>query len=411
MESNQIIAYPIRIIPFDLGRLLLDDDCFKIREYIGRKHNIGDISARQKAILKEFELFFAIDDSVSGYLYRNGILVIVICENGIVYRDDYRTFSLSYGKERKLAHSDLFNWTHEKSSQLWDVVSELKKIVKLNTKRKDRIRNSASESFEHRGLSYVMTLSMFETAGINGESSSFKNYPTWLKNNIYALLEPAVVYLEDSGVFHSTNESKTDQTQMIEEIEIETEPQDYERHRHIKTYMSWAAVAVFGHINAIDREEYVTLEVQLQCDWFYVYCLEKDIDGVREPSKKDVFLYQSYQYQMDIMENRLFDFDDSSMPLRILSIQKGLVETSGLSDNIKHLKRRIQYALDREKLNAEIHQKRLGKESEVLLFIIAFIEIAPTVAEYGEKIFHNIGIAANILILAIGTFLMLKKND
>ena len=58
-----------------------------------------------------------------------------------------------------------------------------------------------------------------------------------------------------------------------------------------------------------------------------------------------------------------------------------------------------------------MRQKKLGQSSEVLLFFIAFIEIAPTVAEYGNKLFPNGGIIANIIIVILGLVLLMRKDS
>lgn len=70
-------------------------------------------------------------------------------------------------------------------------------------------------------------------------------------------------------------------------------------------------------------------------------------------------------YEIDLLDNRLLDFDDSSMPARILDIQEGLVATSGLAENIQHLQRKMQYILDRERLDSELRQKHLSQSSEI----------------------------------------------
>lgn len=119
---------------------------------------------------------------------------------------------------------------------------------------------------------------------------------------------------------------------------------------------------------------------------------------------------QEQNYEVDLLVNRLYDFDDSSMPTRVLDIQKGLVTTSGLDGNVQHLQRKIQYLLEREQLNSSLRQKRLSQSTEILLFIVAFIEIAPTVEEYGHRIFPNAGVIANALLVIIGVVLLLRKD-
>lgn len=408
--TGTISALPVRIIPFDLGRSLDEKDIADIKEYTAAKYTSLALSLRQKSILKNCVASFFLDDEVSAFVYQNGITVIVIKERAVEGFKDDRQFAILYGENRKKAHSSLFNWAHEKSQTIRTTISGLKSIVYHNSKSKISLRLSAAEEFENKGLSYVMTLSLFDVKLEETQNKSFKNYPDWLKSNIYALLDPSVIYLEDSSKFESTNEISFDIKRILENIEIDGDLKDYERHRHVNAYMSWAAVVVIGQIQSTDIEEYTALEVQLQSDWFYVYCLEKGLEKSEKVSKKDIVGYQRQSYELDQLENRLYDFDDSSMPTRILDIQRGLVDTSGLADNIHHLKRKIDYILEREKLNNELKQKKLGQSSEILLFIIAFIEIAPTVAEYGNRIYPNAGVLANILIVILGFILLIRKE-
>lgn len=410
MRGCPITAYPIRIIPFDLGRSLHQEDITALdnRLLSGLRHL--ELTPRQSSILKGVSLTFSINDHLSAYLYANGICVVVVEERKICFQNDFERFSIPYGQNRKKAHNDFFKWNHEDSSDIWDIIYGMRKIVRERTKRKSALRKSGSEEFENRGLSYVMTLSMFDVDKNIICGTRFNHYPDWLKSNIYALLDPAALYLEDSNKFDAAGESEMDLRKILSELEIDENLKDYERHRHIDTYMSWAAVATFGQLQGVDKEEYTALEVQLQSDWFYVYCLDKNLDDLRKPSKRDMVDIQRQHYEIDLLENRLYDFDDSSMPTRILDIQKGLVQTSGLAGNIEHLQRKIQYVLEREQLNGELRQKRLGRSTEILLYLIAFIEIAPTVAEYGELVFPHAGLIANCLLIVLGLALVIRKN-
>lgn len=407
MAVAPITAHPIRIIPFDLGRQLLPEDIASINN---TEYKQIELTPRQSSILKGLVSSFAINDHLSAYIYNNGICVLVVEEEPILFKNDYEHFSITYGENRKRAHSAFFKWEHKDSSTIWNVVANLRNIVHRNTPKKKTLRKSGNEQFENRGLSYIMTLSMFDVDPEVVPGNRFSSYPDWLKSNIYALLDPAVLYLEDSSKFESAKEVDFDLNRILKELEINQDLNDYERHRHINTYMSWAAVTTFGQLQAIDKEEYTALEVQLQCDWFYVYCLDKSLDDLTHPTRKDIVEIQQQNYEVDLLENRLYDFDDSSMPTRILDIQKGLVDTSGLEGNIQHLQRKIRFILERERLNSELKQKRLGQSTEILLFIIAFIEIAPTVAEYGNSLYPNAGTLANFLIMILGIILLIRKN-
>lgn len=407
MQGEYLIkANPIRIIPFDLGRTLTERDICEIQLHATKHGSIKELTNRQASILKRCVLAYCINEHVLIYLYKNGIAVVVIDEEIIEISDEYETFSIPYDENRKQAHTALFNWEHKYSALIKKTICELKRIVALNMTKKQKLRISCRDDFENSGLSYIMTLSLFDIPKESLTPNGFKNYPKWLQNNIHALLDPSLLYLEDSSKFSVASDSVFDPKKLLSSLDIENVPFDYERHKNISTYMSWAAVVVIGQLLDTDKEEYVSLEVQLQCDWFYVYCIEKNMPVESKINKNDIIYSQRQSYELDLLENRLFDFDDSSMPARVLDIQKGLIETSGLANNIQHLQRKIRYLLERAQMETEIKQKRIGQSTEILLFVIAYIEVAPVIAEYGNNIFPFGGIIANILLLITGIFLL-----
>ena len=132
-----------------------------------------------------------------------------------------------------------------------------------------------------------MTLSFFDIDKSIISSTTFRKYPDWLKSNIYALLDPAVLYLEDSSKFESSSEIGFDLSKILQEIEIDEDVVDFERHKHVNSFMSWAAVVVCGQLQETDVDEYTTLEVRLQCNWFYVYFLDKCLNDFTHPTKKN----------------------------------------------------------------------------------------------------------------------------
>ena len=414
MEGLQggITAFPVRIIPFDLGRALTEADLRRMDALIEKEYQRFEISPRQRPIMKGCDAAFRVNEHLSGYIYTNGICVMVIKEPPLDLTDEYQYFSVPYGENRKAAHDRLFHWTHPDSADIARVLQELRSLVYNNTRKKKELRKSSRADFEYQGLSYIMTLSLFSTlAEATIGTAGFKKYPRWLKNNLYALLDPSVVYLEDSGKFVPSGPDEVDSLRLLNNLEPPEDLKDHERHRHMDVYMSWAAVVLVGQIQPVDREEYITLEVQLQSDWFYVYCMEKSLDSTAVPKKQQMIELQQKSYELDLLCNRLYDFDDSSLPARILEVQKGLVETSGLATNIEHAQKRIRFILEKEKLSNELKQRKLAQSTEILLFIVAFVQIAPTVAEYGEYLFPNAGIIANVLIVLLGMLLLLLKNQ
>ena len=409
-QEHSILARPVRILPFDLGRPLSAKDMQAIQELRDQKYKSKSISPRQQSIIKDCFMALDIDTGLSAYIYNNGICVITIEDTPVSFAEDHQTFSIAYGDNRKKAHSQLFKWCHPASQQIDELIKSLRGIIISNNKKNQTLRISASENFENKGISYVMTLSLFDLSKELLPAHGYKNYPRWLKTNICAMLDPALLYLEDSSKFESANEVEFDIKRILSELEVEEELRDYEKHRHVDTYMSWAAVLVIGDLQHTDIEEYTALEVQLQCDWYYVYCMEKSLEGINPKSKTKIIDYQKCSYELDVLENRLYDFDDSSMPARILEVQKGLVKSSSLQDNINHLQRKLQYLLEREKIDFDMRQKKVGQSTEVLLFVVAFVEVAPTIAEWGSKYHPLLGPILNALIVALGVILFTRKE-
>lgn len=403
-------AHPARIIPFDLGREVSSEDLDNFSKIISTKYALKELTTRQKSILKNCMLAFKVYSNIDGYIFKNGICVIVIEDSVIDLREECTRFSIVYGANRKKTHADLFNWSHPNSATLETVIAELRNIVTQNSTKQSKIRKSGTTEFENHGMSYVMTLSLFDISDECFPSSGFGQYPQWLKNNLHALLNPALLYLEDSNKFISDNKSLSDLEIILNQIRQADPPRDYEHHSHIDTYMSWAAVIAIGHLTEADKEEYIALEVQLQNDWYYVYCLEKDFDESRRLTKREVIDIQRLHYELELLENRLLDFDDASLPARVLNLQKGLVETSAIAKNIQHLQKKLSFILEREQLNNDLKQKKLAQSSEILLFIITCIELAPTLVEYGNKLFPHAGIVASGLVFFIGLILLIRRN-
>ena len=405
-----IIAHPIRIIPFDLGRQLSEKDKIGIRSVTKEYGSEIKISQRQSAMFKGFVIAFEVDLKNELYIFENGMAIAVIKETAIDYSYCYESFAIAYGENRKAAHTKLFSWEHESSDTFMHLIRRLRTIVKNNTGHKKTIRRSANESFENAGMSYVMTLSMFETDGISACKDGFKSYPMWMKKNLYALLDPSLLYLEDSSSFFGERNRRPDLERMLCDINAESDLHDYERHRHIAVYMSWAAVVVVGEVQKQDMEEYISLEVQLQCDWYYTYCLDKAMPRLEQKTKNNLVELQHQVYELKLLEDRLLDFDDSSIPSRVIDIQKGLVKTSGLQENIEKLKSKTDFIIEKGKIEEDARKRRLAQSSEILLFVIAFIEIAPTVATYGDRVLPNMGMIANIVIISLGLVLLTWKN-
>jgi hypothetical protein len=196
-----------------------------------------------------------------------------------------------------------------------------------------------------------MTLSLFETLEPKNQLFEVAKYPNWLKNNISVLLEPSIIYMEDSMKFCQIDEVENcELNHIINSLNDEATFVDFEKRRHVSAFMSWAAVVVIGELGDVDIEEYIAMEVELQHKWFYVYCLEKnlpvDIADLKK-SKIDIVKLRGLSYEVELFEELIKFFDDSSLPERIKLIQEGLVKTSGLYEILEKVGEKFSFGIER----------------------------------------------------------------
>ncbi|MDR1849227.1 MAG: hypothetical protein LBQ75_04245 [Zoogloeaceae bacterium] len=413
-DIPQLKAMPVRIIPFDLGCPISTQKTSKLGEFINDKNNGVrplELSGRFNSILSDLCVSFSTiseQDRICYFVFTNGICVCTFQDECQTILDDKAFFAIEYCANRKKSHKEIFDWQHIKSEHIHSTIEGLRKIVHSGEKS---LRTSGLNSFENRGMSYVMTLSLFSSP--HEQIFDWAHIPQWLKNNITCLLDPEILFLEDSAYFaHSAGENRQTQRKIIESLEL-TEHRDYDVRRHLSTFISWSAVLVVGNIGEYDIEEYTALEIELQKNWYYIYCIEKMLQSKNgEKSWKiDAVKLRKLKYELENYEDRLHQFEDSSLPSRILQIQEGLLETSGILTNLNRVQRKIDCLIETAAFENQIKQKKFSQTSEILLFIIAYIQIAPIVHEALSESLGSLGTTLGLLAVAIvGAVLLILKD-
>ncbi|MDR1033681.1 MAG: hypothetical protein LBL41_02795 [Bifidobacteriaceae bacterium] len=406
---TKLTAMPVRIIPFDLGCTITKQKENVIAEYVKSNGFLeSTLSTRSEAIFTDVCVAFSEIDSVHYYVFTSGICVCVIFDDTQEINENNRHFAIEYCVDRKVKHEELFAWKHKHSSRISAIIEELRNIVQGNEKT---VRTSGLNTFEHRGLSYVMTLSLL--ASEHNKPYGWAHLPEWFRRNVSCMLDPEMLLLEDSRNFaHSHDDVYNEQLSILEQVDI-IEPVNYETRAHLATFISWSAVLVFGNIKDYDIEEYVALEIELQKNWFYIYCTETMLESRsdNEQGKVDVVKLRKLQYELELYEDNLREFKDSSLPTRILKIQEGLLESSRILSNLNRVKRKLECLIEATLLEAQLKQKKLNQTVEILLFVIAYIQIAPIVFEF---LAPYTGVSVANLLLALvalaGGVLLLAKD-
>jgi hypothetical protein len=421
IQAAEIKVRPVRFVPFDLGGTLSAEAVTQIRQYLNRQHVLLPLTAKQVALLSKQPLVASVQlresrgSRLDLYIFDNGIGLYVLHEPEETYPMDAPTFVSRYLQNRREAHRSILQWTHPLSEDMSTVLDELRRIVSMQ--QNTAVRPSASPSWENRGLSYVMTVAFITPPReLNPIREMFK-LPDPLVRSIPVLLNPSIIYMEDSQIL--SHHHMPDREQLNALIAAAQQNLvDYELRNDVSTYMSWAAVVVVGNITPDIYEDYVALEVELQHYWYYVYCLEHSLPSyesiVQKGTKLSVEQLVAMKFESELIEENIRYVKDSSIPERYELLIDGLIKSSGLSEELRRYRRKLDFFKELLTVQLQSRQRILNQSSELLLAAVAYLQIAPTLYSY---LGHDIGMHPFfrylVLIIAfgiIGVILVLKNR-
>lgn len=374
MEVNNITVEPYRFLPFDVGCELSDKLLNELKRTLSQNYRVLELSERQKAVLPSDFIYAILNENVELYLFNTGIGVFIIKESSTQYKGEM-LFSAKYLRDRKNAHNELLNWRHPISPLIKTTILQLREYVKTKVKK---LRKSASEEWEYKEISYVMSIAFFHLPAIGKEKIAYDNLPPYLQKGIPGILNPSYFRLNDSLTL-SQNAALDDATILALLDDIEETPVDYELRKHIMCFMSWASVLIVGNnINQTDKEEWALLEVKLQHYWYYIYCSNYDI------TENEYTIEQILTKKMEAekIKDDIKFLNDSSMPERFEPIVEGLAHTSSIMKLIDRYIRQLNYTESMITAQQEQKKRYWIQTAEIILFAVAFLQVAPTLYDF-----------------------------
>lgn len=409
-SQNTDYILPLRNIPFDFGLKLSEDDIDLIEKYIVQKNFIKyEIPALLKSLSDDILFMIKINQDIILYIYSYGIGVFTLKDDKFIIQDE--KYANNYCKSRKEAHHQLLAGKHKYSELIYEIISELRNIVHRD-KKKAIIRESANENWEHHGFSYIMTVTV-----IQKEEYNFFNYVDFSeieKKNLMIMLEPGIVHQDDTMSFQIKCKSDINEKSDIYNFRLpESEPINWVKSKDIGIYISWAAVVVYmNKINEDTIKHLEYMEVDLQAMWMYIYCLYYRISH-----------HKNKNIKISVLKKKLFTFqrkynefkspNDTSMAEHFTLIRNELIGTSGIDNEKDKYISYLQYCIDEtESLNDE-RSKKYSVLSEILLFIIAYVQIAPMLYNCLMGEFSSLGfwqVLIIILIAITGIVLIIRKD-
>lgn len=105
---------------------------------------------------------------------------------------------------------------------------------------------------------------------------------------------------------------------------------------------------------------------------------------------------------------------DSSMPVYVSRIRNALIESSGLTEYKDQLIERLEYLIEDRTTAENQRQRKYGWLSEILLFIIAYLDILTTLFSLFEEQLTDgwrfFWITAAGIIFVSGIIFIIKKE-
>lgn len=397
---------PYRNIPFDIGCTLDHKDVSAIKEAF-KTREIVELPVPQllKSFSKYILLSFEINADIRLYIYAFGIGVFTLRDDD--YDINMERYAVNYCDARKNCHHNILKGEHKYSHALLSIAECLRKCVSSNHKE---LRITASSSWEHNGFSYVMTVSAIQLQGIS--SFDYSKLPDIEQKNLQIMLEPGIAHKEDSMLMDKDIISG-DFDPYDTEIMFTDIPVNWIRSNDMGLYISWAAVLIYSGLVDDNSARYIEcMEVDLQAMWMYVYCMYYVLSNAHEKSIKVSDLKKTL-FSFKRMYNEFSDTDDSSVAEYFRNIRDELIRTSGIVAEKDKLIEYLNYCIEDTVCKNEEKARKYSVFSEILLFIIAYVQIAPLVYHLLMGDYVLIGtwqIILTVTIAVIGIVLIILKE-
>ena len=226
------------------------------------------------------------------------------------------------------------------------------------------------------------------------------------------MLEPGIVHQEDSLLIEDHDDYTRFDPYSVGNLTNQT-PANWMRSKDMGLYISWAAVIIYSNRIDDNSARYIEyMEADLQAMWMYVYCLYYAITHKKEKEmkvsdlKKELFSFKR-------MYNDFADSSDSSVAEYFENIRNELIRTSGIEEEKEKYLEYLDFCIeDTMSLNEE-KTRKYSVFSEILLFIIAYAQIAPLLYHLLMGDYVILGTWQIVVIAAVaivGTVLIIRKD-
>lgn len=342
----------VRIIPFDLGFEINKNILEKIEAiFINTSYTI------QSQIFEECILSIRIDNELKMVVFKDGTGEFIFYDSISEFKKLTDNIVNSILHERKKTHDDILMHQHCKSVKINEVLTSIRNVV---PKKKRRI--TSLPSWEHQGLSYVMSFYFIQ--------ESYDKLSADNKAQIYKLLYP-------------NNQNKNNKSDVVHFFDknILLYDNDY-------FISSWANFIIISDNVFQNAERYVEIQINIQHMWMYTYVTEHLIDhmllniGEHNAKIKHINIAYNNLLNMELYIDKYRGIISSIMHDKDHKLYLSLIESSNLNlltDGAIH-----KYELLNSRLTWMIDEKRYnsGKRVEIFVFFCTFLGLFSIIKDF-----------------------------
>lgn len=397
---------PQRFLPFDIGISIDQGAKKKIENYfLTNEYEVKPISGLLKCISADVLLKVNLQENLVVYIFSYGVGVFVIKDQEF-YGDE--KYAVDYCEYRKNEHKKILEFRKMGiSGVVGRIINDLRELLK---NKKTPLRLSASSNWEYGGLSYVMTVSYIikhERPGCD-----YKELSEMQQKNLQIMLQPSLAHKEDTMALSEAEVSADFNPYNFDVLKLPN-PTNWIKSEDCSIYISWAAVVVCIKEYAGKYVDLIEcMEVDLQAMWLYTYCQYVNLK-FRSSQKLSTSELKKEKFHFQRKYNEFKSNDDSSVPVYMVEIRNELIATSGIDEQKKEYVEYLDYCIDETESYEAEQQRKYSVLNEILLFIIAFIQIAPMLYDFMIGEYQDIVIwpvIVLVLIVLIAIWLIIRKD-
>lgn len=387
---DDIGVWPLRVVPFDLGRELDSADLNSIRREADRfGWKCLEIKPYMKTLSKSLVARYRIDGLIELYLYDYGIGVFLFIDEYGSYSPEH--WAIACCDDRRTSHKALLSGTHPMSAKMTAVIHSVRSSVWRNKGARHSLgglRPTSSNEWNPNssgayGLLYVLSV-LWIMIPDNVERKS-------LIRDLQITLQPSLASEEDSPFF-GIDEKPSVAALYSKDALVEAakwhESADPVDLFGCSVYSSWAGVCVLpsDHYSNKSLDLLQVIEANLQSSWMLAYCMRESLESCRGTLHQAGIAECLGEWR--VVYSDLLSVGDASAPVYLKELSDQLIKTSCLSDQAEAVERSADSISHYISAKRADQHRRADALSETMLFILALTELPATLysfvsGEYG----------------------------